>query len=375
MADVGHADIEKAFRVLNIDLHTPPSSDSILRYFEVCKALRHLHVTTSCFTIWKEHKNTNGYAKVIPALPRQHGVPVEERIKVFFFDDNIEFPKECGAGAPGICNLRHYSTGEFVDFSIGANGFKREYEATHTVCHYSEDYANILVKANILDAMSDGEYFTKMIRKHSEPGEKLIVYMDVNSTIICHDTMTGKDVSAVVLSTMFEVIELTPREAFDFTWESFPPVRLEKSTSLKQLVKKATDRDGYNAFWTEANCRILLEMLWCRGEVRWAVQDCELTLDNFNDAYQEYLVACGKDVDRDGIVSSWYTVFDYLKDRHATVLNSFGVDCRKVILATVPNEREVQHIVVNYEQWDARDMKKFESQFAEEPSVLPNGKH
>jgi len=372
MMDVCAGDLEKAFKVRNIDLHVDRSQNNIIRYFDLYKDFTNLHVTTSCFTIWKDHKNVNGYAKVIPALPVDGA---HANIRVFFFDDNLDVDRGCAETSPGICNLRHLETGEFIDHSVGTNGFKRDYAAGHTVIHYSTEFNNVLVKANILDAMQDKAYFTGLIGRYAKPGEKLIVYMDVNSTIVCHDTMTGKDVSAIVLSTMFEVIDIKPREPFEFVWEAFPSVVVDSPITLKMLVKKATDRDGYNAFWTEANCHLLLRQLADRGDVRWSVHEAPLTEDNFRSAYQEYAQAITDDVDRDGIVSSWYSVFDYLKDRHATVLNSFGVDCRKVILATLPSERDVTHVVVNYELWDARDMKKYVSQFADMAEKNGDGRH
>eukprot|EP00415_Alexandrium_ostenfeldii_P003953 UN3953 len=88
-----------------------------------------------------------------------------------------------------------------------------------------------------------------------------------------------------------------------------------------------------------------------------------MTLEAFQDLFQEYLVSLQAVTTKDGIANSWFRVFEGLKGQHTIVLNSFGVDTRKVVLATVPNESRVLQIAVNYEMWDSRDVTKFEGQF------------
>merc|ERR1712176_872234 len=55
----------------SLDLHDKASrGQNIALYYEVCRQLAGLLATTSCFSIWKQHNKTNGYAKVIPAVRR-----------------------------------------------------------------------------------------------------------------------------------------------------------------------------------------------------------------------------------------------------------------------------------------------------------------
>merc|ERR1719436_1446307 len=92
------------------------AKQNVERYYTLCKNHGDLHVTTSCFAIWRKHKKTNGFAKVIPAIP----VADPDDVRIFFFDDNLEWDGQ--EDSPGICNLRHVHTGEFVDFCEGRNG-------------------------------------------------------------------------------------------------------------------------------------------------------------------------------------------------------------------------------------------------------------
>jgi hypothetical protein len=317
-------------------------------------------VTTSCFTIWRKHKKTNGYAKIIPAIPADDR---DRDVRVFFFDDNLEW--EGTEQSTGICNLRDVRTGEFVEFAEGKNGFATSRAARHTVIYYSTKYRVVLVKANILDAMEDQSYFDDIIKRYASPNEKLIVFMDVNSTIVCNDTVQGKDLANTLLSTMFEFVEIRPREAFDLTFDSHPPVRIEKEKTLKQLVKEITknSHDAYGAFWTEEKCWSLFAEVAAKGQVRWSGQDKLFSLEACKDLFKEYLASLGKVVNEDGIAVSWFEVFAKLRGQHTVVLNSFGVDTRKVVLATVPDEKRVLQVTVNYDMWDDRDMQKFAAQF------------
>jgi len=135
---------------------------------------------TSCFTTWRQNKKTNAYGKVIPAARVSAS---EHPSRVFFFDDNLEL--DGLDSSSGICSLRDVESGEFVDFAAGMNGFELGHAGRHTAVLHSSVYNSVLVKANILDAIEDPDYFTRIIRAHSAPGEKIVVFMDVNSTIIC----------------------------------------------------------------------------------------------------------------------------------------------------------------------------------------------
>lgn len=359
--------------VFNMKLYRDAfDTETLDRYFNLCKDFSGLHVTTSCFSIWKKAKKTNACGKVIPAISSRSG---DARVVVFFFDDNLEW--EGGESSPGICNLRDVNTGEFVEFGEGQNGFARERAGRHTTIHYSKLCNTVLVKANILDAMEDVGYFTKVINKYSVLGDKVLVYMDVNSTIVCNDTVQGKELDGTLASVMFEFLEFRfSGSAFPLQWGSFPTVNLTKTRTLKQLVKDLTanDHGAYNRFWSPDNCLQFVTMLTSAGELKWQNQDEIVTVDKYTEMFQQYLDALQKVVDPDGIAASWFKAYELLvKHGHTVVLNSFGVDTRKVVLATLHNESPVLQIAVNHELWDGRDVAMYEKQFSRRRSSLVVG--
>lgn len=345
--------------VFDINLHEGAvARRNVERYYTLCKSSLGLHVTTSCFSPWRMNKKTNGHAKIIPVHPTD-----PEAVRTFFFDDNLEWGGQ--ESSPGICNLRDARTGDFVGFAEGQNGFVRERAARHTVIFHSEQYRVVLVKANILDAMEDNEYFASIVERFSKPGEKFCIYMDVNSTIVCNDTIQGKNLGSTLLSTMFEFIELRPHEPYTLSFDSHPAIRIEKPKNFKTIVKEITadSHESYGAFWTEERCWDLFCELDEVGDVSWSGDDGVFTFDACQTLFQEYLVSLGRSIKKDGIAPSWFRVYEKLKNQHAIILNSFGVDTRKVILATMPCEQAALQVTVNHELWEARDMQKFEGQF------------
>mmetsp|Transcript_17793 Transcript_17793/g.38108 ORF Transcript_17793/g.38108 Transcript_17793/m.38108 type:complete len:431 (-) Transcript_17793:154-1446(-) len=345
--------------VFDINLHEGMDvRQNIQEYLALCKMSVGLHVTTSCFALWRKQGKTNGSGKVIPVSCGEPEAP-----RVFFFDDNLEWDGQHSSS--GICNLRDTTTGEFVSFAEGENGFCVDHVARHTVIHHSDIYKAVLVKANILDAMEDPEYFTSIVERYVSPGEQIIIYMDVNSTIVCNDTIQGKDLGGTLLSTMFEFIELRPNAPFVLSFDGHDPIRIEKSKKLKTIVKEVTAKshEAYGAFWTEDKCWRLFSEVAQHGQVTWSGRPGAFSLDDCQSLFQEYLVSLGRIVNKDGIAPSWFQVFSKLKGEHAIFLNSFGVDTRKVILATVPDEQNVMQVTVNYDLWEARDVQKFEGQF------------
>jgi hypothetical protein len=352
--------------IYNLDLHggdVSSSADELRRYYAMCSRATGLHVTTSCFTSWRQHKKTNAYGKAIPTA-RVSSAPGRP-CRVFFFDDNLEL--DGLEGSSGICSLRDVESGEFVDFAPGRNGFELGHAGRHTAILHSREYNSVLVKANILDAIEDPDYFTRIVREFSAPGEKVVVFMDVNSTIVCNDSVQSKDLSASLLSTMFELMELSPRAGFEFAWGSCPPVSVQKKQSLKKLVKDitASNGDAYRSFFSEATCRGFMSELLAFADIRWSDALDPLGVDDFVGMFNEYRGTISGGIDSNGITQSWFRCFDALSKEHALMLNSFGVDTRKVILATSPDESSVTQIVVNYELWDKRDVEKFEKQFAD----------
>ncbi|CAE7039146.1 unnamed protein product [Symbiodinium natans] len=354
--------------VYNLDLHGKPERGQNLRsYFQACSEHRKLQVTTSCFAAWRKNKKVNGFAKIIPVAKEGSWSELGDTrpFRVFFFDDNLEFGgKET---SPGICNLRDLATGHFVEFAEGQNDFVQERFARHTIVQHSKLWRAVLVKANILDAMEDKEYFASLIAKFADPSEMLVVFMDVNATIVCNDTVQGKDLAVTLLGTMFELMELRPSPpGFTLTWTGLNEIRVEKIQTLKALIKNMTadDHEAYTKFWQEDNCWSFLSHVLEHGEVRWVTGTEPMTLAAVKDLFSSYMRTVPSALDRDGITNSWFHVYtNTLKDRHATILNSFGVDTRKVTLATVKDEMDVLHIAINHDMWDERDVKKFSDQF------------
>lgn len=360
--------------IFSMELHRSTLAlDNLQRYYGICMEATDLMVTTSCFAVWKQGRFQNGCAKVIPAVPVSG--PGSSKARVFFFDDNINLHLGTSAGssdAKGICNLRDVSKGEYIDFSDGKNGFSRDTAFRHTLIHCSSEYRNVMVQVNILDAMSNPDYFTSIIERYAEAGEKLIVYMDVNGTILWDDTIMNLGQEEVLLSTMLGCIQVRASAAHDFKWDSERTVRLEldKPKSLKQLVHDLSDGDKsfYRTFWNTQNCTRLLEDLSPYGEIRWTSGETpdkpSLSPQGFSDLYRSYMEEMEKQVVAKGMTASWFRCLDMLrKGGHAAVIQSFGMDTHRVVRHSVADERKVLHIAVNVELWSERDQRMFAEQF------------
>merc|ERR1711879_804373 len=75
-----------------------------------------------------------------------------------------------------------------------------------------------------------------------------------------------------------------------------------------------------------------------------------------------------------GIAMSWFDCWNEVCRRIGSkaVLISYGVDTRKVVVNTVPDERLVGQIVINFDMWGERDMKAFKALFASEDAPSAN---
>jgi len=356
------------YNIYDADLHVGENTwRNLVQYYSLCKDSDALVATLSCYSEWVKYKKVNSHAKVIPAVPMS--MP-DERVRVFFFDDNMDLCRnECRADSQGICNLRDISTGSVVDFSDGANGFVAARAGRHTVVYHSSEYRNVLVQANVLDAMEDEDYFTNIMARFKAPDDQIMAFMDVNSTIVCADTVTGKDSSQILLATMFELIEVTPKSSFEFTWddEKAVQVKVAKAMSLKAIVKKVTDGDKkrYQQFYDIEQCSKLFALLISLGgEIRWTSHNEELTLASFTELYENYLKAMACNVTEDGITNSWFKAYNVLKERpNSIIMNSFGVDTRKVLKKTLRDERDALQITVNFDLWLEGDRKNFEQSY------------
>jgi hypothetical protein len=361
-ADIMPRSLTPQFGIFDLDLiDERERRENLVRYYSLCLGSKGILVTIACFAPWGKAKKTNSYGKVIPAV-RTASKEYRDPVRVFFFDDNIEWDGK--ADSSGICNLRDVETGAFVDFGEGANGFVAEHAATNTVVHHSTEYRTVLVQADILDAMEFEDYFTGIINKYTKPGEKVIAYVDVNSTVISVDTRTGKDMSYILLNTLLERIKIRPRgSGFNFDWDGFPSLKVDKPTSIKALAKKMfiENKEFYDAFYTMDNTKKLLESLAAVADLAWSQKGKPAwTLETFMKEYNHYLVALVGGTDDEGITKSWYKLVKALQDDHCIMVNSFGVDTRKLLLKTVQDERQVLQLAIGFKHWDPKDISAFE---------------
>lgn len=288
---------------------------------------------------------------------------VSDAVRIFFFDDNIEWGGK--PIDPGITNLRNVITGEFVTFAEGENGFRRDHHGRNTIVHHSTEFQNVLVQANILDAMEDDDYFTNIIAKYKKPDEKLVVFMDVNSTIISIDSATSKDMNQMVLGTMCEFITITPRDSFGVNWDDRGVVKVEKPMHAKALAKKIAkdDKAFYHAFYTVENCMKLFDLVRPYADLEWSDHTDDFSSEKFVEKYERYLVTLRDSTNNSGITNSWFRVYESLKREASIVLNTFGVDTRKVLECTLEDGKKVLHITINFRNWDPKDVKAFEAMY------------
>merc|ERR1712061_422031 len=93
--------------------------------------------------------------------------------------------------------------------------------------------------------------------------------MDVNSTIVCNDSVQNKALSDTLLSTLFDFMVFRATEPFDFTWESFDAVKITKEIKLKALVKQINGKNqqAYAAFWRRPCVQSFYDQLVTKGKV------------------------------------------------------------------------------------------------------------
>mmetsp|Transcript_49776 Transcript_49776/g.160934 ORF Transcript_49776/g.160934 Transcript_49776/m.160934 type:complete len:575 (-) Transcript_49776:252-1976(-) len=364
--------------ISNIDLFNGDTLSSLQKYFEICSQASDLLVTTSCFAEWKKGKSTNGTAKVIPAVPADSKVR-GQAVRVFFFDDNINLSLSASSGAQetkGICNLRDITTAKYVDFSAGCNGFTCDSAYRHTLIHHSSKYNNVLVQANILDAMSNVDYFSSIVSKYCQKGEKVLVFMDVNGTILWSDSIMGHGPNEILLGTMFMFAEVRPRKPFEVTWGNQPTIKVEKRQMVKQLLNDLAkgDNDILHEFWQRNVCERFMNMLMRDADLGWSGHEATFSSQEFFSVHSGYMESLRKQDSKGaashGIATSWFRCLSMLqRGRHAIVINSFGMDTYKVVLRSARNARRVLHMAVNFETWSERDTTKFQQQF--EAEALP----
>merc|ERR1712032_1227605 len=149
--------------------------------------------------------------------------------------------------------------------------------------HHSSEYSNVLVQANILDAVANSDYLTSIILRYARNRRKILVFSDVNATILMEDTIEGKATDGVLLSTMFALTELCPFARSDFERDCMPAITVEKQANLKQLVRGLTKKDNayYHKFWNNASCGDFLRKALSVGNTIWAPSGETLTEETF----------------------------------------------------------------------------------------------
>eukprot|EP00928_Gymnodinium_smaydae_P062956 TRINITY_DN46679_c0_g1_i1.p1 TRINITY_DN46679_c0_g1~~TRINITY_DN46679_c0_g1_i1.p1 ORF type:complete len:545 (-),score=67.48 TRINITY_DN46679_c0_g1_i1:257-1891(-) len=354
--------LSSEFAIYDVNLvDGPHTKENLKRYYKLCKQSNYLSLTTSCFSVWHKNKKTNASGKVIPAIKADSN----EQVRIFFFDDNMEWDGK--GNSPGISNLRDVETGDFVEFAEGSNGFKCEMVSENSIASYSSKYKNVLVQVNILDAMGDDDFFIKIINKYAHPDEKVLVFMDCNATIISSDSISGKGMSEVLLGTMLQMMRVRPTQPFELVWDENRTAKIEKSMDLKQVVKLLGGNDNafYTHFFTWQRCTRLFDLILAATEIVWANRiDTSFSLDGFKDMYERYLISLVGGTDEHGITQSWYKLYTNLSaGGHSVILNSFGMDTRKVIARTVLDERQVLMVAANIKLWSPKDTKSFEATY------------
>merc|ERR1719150_1336337 len=177
--------------------------------------------------------------------------------------------------------------------------------------------------------MDNEGYFVDIVSRYARHGEKLIVFMDVNSTIISVDSVSGKDMSGILLGTMLEFITLKPRKTFSLEWDDRPAIQVDKPMSFKQLAKKIAkdDKDYYGRFYTYENCTRIIRHVDALADVSWSNHDKPFSMERFKAAFDRYIVSLEGSTNEEGITRSWFCFFDSLSaGNNCIVVNSFGVD-------------------------------------------------
>jgi len=363
------------FPIYHLSLHDGDGREGLIDFYNICLRAKDLMVTTSCFANWKSGGCTNAFGKVIPAPPVAGESP-----RIFFFDDNINLHLGKSAGAPdakGICNLRDITTNEYVEFSEGSNGFVCERSHRHTLIHHSSLYRVVLVQASILDAVLHEAYFSSIISKYRQDGEDIIVFMDVNGTILSSDTIMELDSKQLLLNTLCGFVEVRPRAACQVAFQG-RAIQLEKPVMLKQLIldhntngvasSRQTAAERAKTFtreWLEKLILALSEV----ADIGWYQKEGEFQPSEFLEALDQHL-ACLADHDdtngspsSSGLTASWMRCVQSLRQEKQTiVLNSFGVDAHRVLVHSRPDHECALHLAVNSELWSERDRTQFHQQ-------------
>jgi len=347
--------------------------NNLKQYYTSCRDFG-LSVTMSCFSVWNESGETNGAAKVVPAVPLQKEGCGDESVRIFVFDANLNLHEGGGMSTKGCCNLRDVHTGKFVDFSVGQNGFACEKLFRRTLVHHSTEYTNVLVQVNILDVMTKPDYFSSILKKFAKPNESLLIYLDVYGTVIFDKIVDGATcydfgLSEILLCAMFRFVELRPPPGgpVSFSWEAQPTVTLQQPESLLSLVQQVAKQDEsfYQQFWSVKTCKRFLNAVASIADIAWRDEEPTITSNQFFKEYSENIDAMRQSCMGVGIADSWLRCHDrVLEEGHAVVVNSFNPEVQKFIRHLVPEPAFVPQCMVNYSLWRRQEVELLNAHFA-----------
>merc|ERR1712072_106015 len=108
---------------------------------------------------------------------------------------------------------------------------------------------------------------------------------------------------------------------------------------LKQLVRDLFPNPDPN-FWGISNCKRLLKLVLTMAVIRWSPTGEIVTEDWFWSLFRNYSQTLHKYPTSEGIVTSWFDCLRFLRSKgHKVVLNTFGIDARRVIEKSALDQR------------------------------------
>lgn len=347
--------------------------ESLKRYHACCRDSSGLLMTTSSLSAWTKAGELNGAAKVVPAVPLGSEGCGNRSVRTFVFDQ-MNLLQGGGETAKGRCNLRDVQTGKFVDHSVGQNGFSRHKMFSHTVIHHSSNYNSVLVQVNILDVMTNPDFFMSIIKKYASPEESIVVHVDVYGTVIWDKMVDGATcyefgLSEFLLCSMFRLLEVRPpsNETTSLRWGSQPAVTLTEAESLLSLIKRVLKQDDalYQQFWTFKMCKRFLEAVASVSEIAWQDQKSSTTTNQFFIEYSQNIDAMRRHGAGAGISDSWLRCCEQLvAEGHSVVVNSFNPESQKILRHLVADPMIVPQLMVNYSSWSQQEVDLLSRYFA-----------
>ncbi len=95
--------------------------------------------------------------------------------------------------------------------------------------------------------------------------------------------------------------------------------------------KTSEELQSNDDFYSYTQCMRFLEKVSCFAETVWSAHNDCLTLESFSQMYKEYLSMLGGYGTEDGIMKSWFHMWQHLGPGYSMIMNTFGVDSRKVL--------------------------------------------